>query len=243
MAEVIVALDFPSGEEAFTIVDSLGETGRSYKVGLELFTREGPALIRELERRGKTVMLDLKLHDIPSTVAATVHAASQLGVDLLTIHSLGGRTMLEAASTAARLAYEASDRQARLLVLAVTMLTSQSAAEVEGAWGKSIKSLRGEVERLGALAAECDVDGVVASVLETSVLKRKLGSAFLVATPGIRQSGGARDDQTRVATPRAALEAGADFLVVGRPITRAPNPVTALEAILSELSAEPGRVS
>jgi orotidine-5'-phosphate decarboxylase len=237
MPEVIVALDVPSSAHALRLVDALGETGTFYKVGSELFTREGPGIVRELHERGKRVFLDLKLHDIPNTVSEAVRAASDLGVDLLTLHTLGGRSMLEAAVETAKEAAHAADRPKPLGLLGVTILTSLSASEVEATWGRSILSLRDEVARLAALAESCGVQGVVASVLEVRAIKRELGQEFLVVTPGIRLAGGESHDQARVATPAEAARLGADYLVLGRAVTAAPEPRHAMERVLNELGA------
>jgi orotidine-5'-phosphate decarboxylase len=217
------------------LVDALGETGTFYKVGLELYTREGPVMVSELRDRGKRVFLDLKLHDIPNTVAETVRAASEMGVDFLTVHALGGRSMLEGAARAATDSRRAPG-QSPIALLGVTVLTSMSASEVEGTWGRSILSLRDEVVRLGSLAATCGLQGVVASVVEVRALKRELGPQFLVVTPGIRFAGGESHDQARVATPGAAARAGADYLVIGRAVTAAPDPRGAMERVLEELA-------
>ena len=155
MAEVIVALDLPSGSDALQLVDTLGESGTFYKVGSELFTRAGPAVVKDLRERGKRVFLDLKLHDIPNTVSEAVRAASDLEVDLLTLHTVGGRSMLEAAVESAKEAAGAAGRPEPVKLLGVTVLTSLSASEVETTWGRSILSLRDEVARLGELAASC----------------------------------------------------------------------------------------
>ena len=235
--EVIVALDVPSGAQALRLVDGLGETGSFYKVGSELFTREGPSIVRELRDRGKRVFLDLKLHDIPNTVSEAVRAASDLEVDLLTLHTVGGRSMLEAAVETAKEAARTAGRPKPMGLLGVTILTSLSASEVEASWGRSILSLRDEVARLGTLAASCGVQGVVASVLEVRALKRQLGQDFLVVTPGIRLAGGESHDQARVATPADAARAGADYLVLGRAVTAAHEPRDAMQRVLNELGA------
>jgi orotidine-5'-phosphate decarboxylase len=234
--EVIVALDVASRSEALRLVDALGEAGTFYKVGSELFTREGPDVVRELHERGKQVFLDLKLHDIPNTVSESVRAASDLGVALLTLHTVGGRSMLEAAVETAQEAARAAGRTKPVGLLGVTILTSLSASEVETTWGRSILSLRDEVARLGSLASSCGLQGVVASVLEVRALKRQIGSEFLVVTPGIRLAGGESHDQARVATPSEAARAGADYLVLGRAVTAAPEPRSAMQRVLSELS-------
>lgn len=228
MAEIIIALDAPSSREALALVDRLGPAGGFYKVGLELFTRAGPDVVRELRARDKRVFLDLKLHDIPNTVARAVEAAAALEVDLLTVHASGGTSMLAAARAAAPGAVK---------LLGVTVLTSLTAAEVEGAWGREISSIRDEVGRLARLAHACGLDGMVASALEAGWLRRALEPPFLIVTPGIRPRGAAVGDQKRVATPGDAVRAGADFLVVGRPVTHAPEPAAALASLLDEVAA------
>ena len=225
MGSVIVALDFPRGDEALSLVDDLGDAGTFYKVGLQLYTAEGPSVVQALKDRGKRVFLDLKLHDIPNTVASGVRVASQLGVDFLTLHIVGGRAMLEAARDAAG--------ETRLL--GVTVLTSLSAVDLEATWGRKNPSVEEEVGRLADLAAQYRIHGVVASPHEASSVRSRVGSEFLVVTPGIRPAGVGHDDQRRVATPSAAIAAGADYLVVGRSITRASDPEAALYSILTEV--------
>jgi orotidine-5'-phosphate decarboxylase len=237
--EVIVALDVPSREEALRLVDALGETGTFYKVGLELFTREGPAMVRELKGRGKRVFLDIKLHDIPNTVSQAVRAASDLEVELLTLHAVGGKSMLQAAVETAKEAAHAAGREP-IGLLGVTVLTSLSPSEVEDTWGRPIVSLRDEVARLGTIAESAGLQGVVASVLEARALKRQHGPEFLVVTPGIRLAGGESHDQARVATPADAAKAGADYLVIGRAVTAAREPRAAMGRVLEELSPPGG---
>jgi len=226
MNRVIVPLDVESSDEALTWVDRLGDQGEFYKVGLELYTRAGPEVVRELIDRGKRVFLDLKLHDIPNTVAGAVRAASDLGVDLLTVHASGGPTMLDAAARA---------RSGGLRVLAVTVLTSLSPDEMSTVWGREIRSVREEVGRLAVLAQEAGMDGIVASALEASWVRSQVGDDFMIVTPGIRPAGADRGDQSRVATPTDAIRAGADYLVVGRPITQAADPAAALAAVIEEV--------
>jgi len=228
MATLIIALDRPDAEQALDLVDRLGDAADFYKVGAELFTSAGPAVIEELRDRGKRVFLDLKYHDIPNTVAAAVRAAGALEVDLLTVHGAGGAAMLRAAADAAG---PAGPR-----VVAVTLLTSLSASDVEEVWGRGISSLRGEVDRLAGLAFDAGLHGVVASPLEVEALKRRHGAGFLVVTPGVRPAGAARDDQSRTATAGDAARAGADFLVVGRPVHAAPDPIAALRALRDEIA-------
>lgn len=226
MNRVIVPLDVESSDEALTWVDRLGDQGEFYKVGLELYTRAGPEVVRELIDRGKRVFLDLKLHDIPNTVAGAVRAASDLGVDLLTVHASGGPTMLDAAARA---------RSGGLRLLAVTVLTSLSPDEMSTVWGREIRSVREEVGRLAVLAQEAGMDGIVASALEASWVRSQVGDDFMIVTPGIRPAGADRGDQSRVATPTDAIRAGADYLVVGRPITQAADPAAALAAVIEEV--------
>ncbi len=226
MNRVIVPLDVESSDEALTWVDRLGDQGEFYKVGLELYTRAGPEVVRELIDRGKRVFLDLKLHDIPNTVAGAVRAATDLGVDLLTVHASGGPTMLDAAARA---------RSGGLRLLAVTVLTSLSPDEMSTVWGREIRSVREEVGRLAVLAQEAGMDGIVASALEASWVRSQVGDDFMIVTPGIRPAGADRGDQSRVATPTDAIRAGADYLVVGRPITQAADPAAALAAVIEEV--------
>ena len=227
MAEVIVALDYASADEALAMVEQLAQPASFYKVGLELYTRGGPSFVESLAALGKRVFLDLKLHDIPNTVAGAVHSVSELGVDLLTVHTAGGPAMLEAAAAA-------SGPDTR--ILGVTLLTSLTPAELEVVWGREIGSIRDEVGRLTDLAVACKLDGIVASALEASWIRNRVARDFLVVTPGIRPAGADRGDQRRVATPADAVSAGADYLVVGRPVTRAEDPVGALAALLAELT-------
>jgi len=228
MAEVIVALDYATAEEALGLVDALGGAGDFYKVGLELFSREGPEVVQALTRRDKRVFLDLKLHDIPNTVQRSVKAARELGVDFLTVHTTGGVPMMTAAAEAA-----GED----LTLLGVTVLTSMAVSDIEAVWGRELASLRDEVVRLATLAKEAGVGGVVAAAAEARSLKRLVGADLLVVTPGIRLEGDAHHDQARVATPAGATDAGADYLVVGRSITGAADPVAALAMVRSQAAS------
>ena len=230
MAEVIVALDYPSAEEALSMVERLGPSATFYKVGLELYSGSGPGVVESLTAMGKRVFLDLKLHDIPNTVARAMRSAADLGVDLITIHTAGGSAMLEAAAGASG---------AHTRVLGVTVLTALTPAELEVVWGREIRSIREEVACLTDLAVECDLDGVVASALEATWIRNRVHKDFLVVTPGIRPSGADPGDQRRVATPADAVAAGSDYLVVGRTITQAADPSAALEGLLAEMSGSP----
>jgi orotidine-5'-phosphate decarboxylase len=222
---LIVALDVSAPEEARALVDRLAGAVGLFKVGSQLFTEAGPRFVRELHDRGEKVFLDLKYHDIPNTVANAVARAAELGVAMLTVHALGGRAMLEAAMGALPAMHTR--------VLAITILTSH-AEDSLGELGIS-GSLSESVTRLARLARDAKVDGVVASPHEVTLVREACGPDFLVVTPGIRPVGAQKGDQARAATPAAALEAGADYIVVGRPILRAPDPRAAAEAIVSTL--------
>jgi orotidine-5'-phosphate decarboxylase len=230
VAELIVALDVPDRDRALAVVDRLGEGADFYKVGLELFTRWGPAGVRELRERGKRVFLDLKLHDIPNTVAGAVRSAAALGADLLTVHAAGGSEMVAAAA-------EASAASAGPRILAVTVLTSMESEGLEAVWGREVTSTLDEVLRLAAMACDAGAQGVVASPREAAALRARLGSGRLIVTPGIRMAGGEVHDQVRVATPREAVRAGADHLVLGRAVTAAGDPSGALARVRREMEA------
>lgn len=226
MTGIIVALDHASAAEALALVDRVGQRGTFYKVGLELYTRAGPSVVRALRERGKRVFLDLKLHDIPNTVSGAVDAASALDVQLLTVHTAGGAAMMRAAAEAA---------VGGPKVLGVTVLTSLGPQDLSATWGREVESVHEEVGRLAALAQEAGLHGVVASALEAARLRPALGAGFLIVTPGIRPAGADQGDQKRVATPSDAVAAGSDYLVVGRPVTRAADPVAAIEALRAEV--------
>ena len=227
MARVIIPLDVPTLDDAMGLVDSLGEAADFYKVGLELFTADGSAAVQALKQRNKRVFLDLKLHDIPSTVARAVARARVLEVDLLTLHATGGRPMMEAAAQAA---------ENDLTLLGVTVLTSMTSSDMEHSWGREVDSIEEEVVRLATLVRDSGVGGVVASVREAAPVKRALGSDLVVVTPGIRFAGGDAHDQARVSTPGAAVAAGADYLVIGRSVTQAPDPAEALRRVHEEMA-------
>jgi orotidine-5'-phosphate decarboxylase len=223
---LIVALDLSAPDKARALVDRLSGVVGMFKVGSHLFTEAGPPFVRELVSRGEKVFLDLKYHDIPNTVANAVGRAAELGVSLLTVHALGGRAMLEAAMGA----LPAMGTR----VLAITILTSH-AEDSLGELGIG-GSLPDNVARLARLAKEAKVDGVVASPHEVGLVRAACGPDFLVVTPGIRPSGSEKGDQARPATPEAALAAGADYIVVGRPILQASDPRAAAEAIVASLA-------
>lgn len=227
MATLIVALDHESGADALRLVDRLGDLVTFYKVGSPLFTREGPGFVRALKERGLSVFLDLKFHDIPNTVAHAVGSAADLGVDLVTLHTTGGASMMRAAAAAA------GNNGPRLV--GVTVLTSFGADDILTTWGKEVRSIREEVTRLADLAHQSGLHGVVASALEADVIRRHHGPDFVIVTPGIRPPGAAAGDQVRVATPGDAARAGADYIVVGRPIIAAADPVAVAREVVEDL--------
>jgi len=226
---LIVALDVPTAQAAGNIVRELGDSASFYKVGLQLFAAEGPAIVRELTASGRKVFLDLKLHDIPNTVASAVKSMTSFGIDLLTIHASGGLRMMKAAVEAAASAPK------RPSILAATVLTSFTEQELAST-GIS-DGVAGQVSRLAALATEAGCDGVVASPLELAMLRQQLGEEPIILVPGVRPKGSPAGDQARTAEPAEAIEAGATYLVVGRPITAAANKKEAAEAIQKEISS------
>jgi orotidine-5'-phosphate decarboxylase len=230
--DVIVALDFPDPDAAWNLVERL-PVDTWYKVGLELFTRAGPPVVERLVGEGRNVFLDLKLHDIPNTVAGAVRSASRLGARLLTVHAAGGESMLLAAAQAAAESSNSDGADGttdRLRLLAITVLTSLDEAALSAVIGPGA-SVEETVGRLAGLARESGIDGAVSSVKECRAIKLACGGDFLVVTPGIRLAGQRAQDQMRVATPGTARAAGADFLVVGRTITQAADPAEALERV------------
>ena len=228
---LIVALDTPSLAEAETLADRLAGAVRWFKIGPHLFTAAGPAAVAAIRRRGE-IFLDLKFHDIPSTVAAGVAAAAQLGAALCNVHALGGRAMMAAAARAAEEQHRESGG-ARMSVIGVTLLTSGDAA-VLAEVGLGDSPLEATL-RLARLARDAGLDGVVVSPLEAAAVREACGPRFRIVCPAIRPEGVDRDDQRRTDTPAAAIAAGADMLVVGRAITRAGNPRAAAEDIIRQI--------
>jgi orotidine-5'-phosphate decarboxylase len=225
---LIVALDLPSAAAAQKIVAAVGDSASCYKVGMQLYTAEGPRVVRDLVASGRRVFLDLKFHDIPNTVAAAVREAAALGVSMLTVHASGGGKMMRAATETAR------NLNAGLMVLAVTVLTSLNDNDLDklGVHGR----VKDQVLRLAALAIADGCHGVVASAQEASELRSELEGDFAIVTPGVRPPGMDPDDQARVVTPAEAIAAGATHIVVGRPITSAADPASEARAILGQIS-------
>ena len=230
MAELIVALDVQTREEAVEKVKAIGDGVGFYKIGLELFTAEGPSVVKAVKDLGKKVFLDLKLHDIPRTVERAVRSGGKLGVDLMTIHSVGGRAMIRAAADAA-----AEFGAGGPKILAVTVLTSLDQTDLAdvGIVGRTPAE---QVAAMARFATENGAHGLVCSPKEVGALSKALRAGTLFITPGVRPAGAAVGDQKRVATPAEAVRDGATHLVVGRPILAAPDPVAAARAILDEIA-------
>jgi orotidine-5'-phosphate decarboxylase len=224
---LIVALDVPDRSSALKSVDQLAGHVGYFKLGLEIFTREGPSLVQEILDRGEKVFLDLKLHDIPNTVRGAVRSACRLGVHMLTLHASGGAKMLKAASE------EAQSFNSPPLLLAVTALTSLS--EEEARKIGITESIEGWVGKLADLAHQSGIRGIVASSKELPMLRNKFADAMELVIPGIRPAGADLQDQSRTATPEEAIRAGASYIVVGRPILQALDPAQAADAIVEEI--------
>lgn len=237
---VIVALDYATVDEARRFVAQVSPSQCRLKVGLELYTASGPDYVRELVQAGFGVFLDLKLHDIPNTVEQACRQATRLGVELLTVHCLGGRAMLAAARRGAGAKDGAdvggNDRpgQARTKVIGVTLLTSLADADLEQIGFSG--SIGERALALAELAQASGLDGIVCAPTEAEAMRRRFGPEFLLVTPGVRPAGTAAQDQQRVLTPRDAMARGADFLVIGRPITQAENPRAALDRVCDEIA-------
>jgi orotidine-5'-phosphate decarboxylase len=230
---LIVALDVDSQAQAERLAERLDGLVRRFKIGSQLFTAGGPAVVEAIQKRGAEVFLDLKFHDIPNTVAGAAREAARLGVFMFNVHASGGLAMMKAAADgAAAAAVELSVR--RPLAIAVTVLTSLDRAALHRELGVT-SSVEGHVLHLSELAREAGLDGTVASPNEIAAIRRSLGTGWVIVTPGVRPAGSAAGDQSRVATPAAAARAGAHYLVVGRPITGAPDPAVAAAAILEEM--------
>ena len=231
---LIVALDVESLAQAEALLDRLHGVVSTFKVGTQLFTAAGPAAVELIQKRGGRVFLDLKYHDIPHTVAGAVREATRLGVAMLTLHASGGLAMLEAAATAAKTAANEFNLT-KPLCLAVTVLTSLDRAALQRELNVPL-SVEGQVLHLAQLAKAAGADGSVAAPPEIGTLRRALGREWVIVTPGVRPAGSEAGDQARVATPEAALQAGADYLVVGRPITGAADPARAAQALLDAMA-------
>jgi orotidine-5'-phosphate decarboxylase len=222
--KIIVALDVPTKEKALALVEQLRDEISFFKIGLQLYTAEGPEIVRAVLSTGTKVWLDLKLHDIPNTVARAVESGSNLGVHMLTIHLSGGSEMIRAATAA---------RTNNITILGVTVLTSASERTLREIG--IADHVDDQVLRLAKLGVKEGIDGIVASPQEIKTLRRELGDKIKIVVPGIRPTGSKADDQKRAMTPREAIDAGADYLVIGRPIIAHPQPNAAVARILREL--------
>ncbi len=223
--KIIVALDAPDADSAKRLADPLLGEGCLFKIGLQLFTAEGPSIVRDFKSLGARVFLDLKFHDIPNTAKEAIHSAATLGAEMTTIHLCGGPRMVAESVAAAK--------GSGLLVLGVTVLTSMD-AESLAAVGVS-NSPENQVLHLAGMGRRNGLQGVVASPLEIGALRENFGTDLVIVTPGVRPAGSDHGDQKRVTTPAEAVRAGADFLVIGRPVTSAPSPVGALRSIAEEM--------
>jgi orotidine-5'-phosphate decarboxylase len=227
MSKVIVALDYPDEKSTLQLVDQINPAMCRVKVGKELFTRCGPTLVKQLVSRNFDVFLDLKFHDIPNTVARACEAAAELGVWMVNVHSLGGVAMMEAA-------WESLNTKDSPLLIAVTLLTSSGKKELsELGINQTPTEL---VAKLASLTQQAGLDGVVCSAHEANTLKKQCGDGFILVTPGIRLSDNSKDDQQRVMTPEKAIQNGSNYLVIGRPITQAKDPVQVLKSINNSLN-------
>lgn len=229
---IIVPLDVPTRDEALALTEKLAGSVGAFKIGKELFVSEGPSIVREIRAAGANIFLDLKFHDIPNTVAGAVRAATRLDVQMVTIHTCGGTDMMVAAEIAAQQEATAQGQQPPL-VLGVTVLTSMDAEDINevGTNGE----VAPQVERLAKLAATSGLRGLVCSPLEIEMLRAVLPPEVKLVTPGIRPATSDTQDQKRVMTPAQAMTAGADWLVIGRPITQADDPAAAAQAILDSI--------
>lgn len=225
----IVALDVGSSAAALQIVQELGDLCRFYKVGSELYTAEGATVVEAVHGLGASVFLDLKFLDIPNTVRGAVRSAAALGVRILTVHATGGRPMMEAAVAAVH------DARAECEIFAVTVLTSMDADALSSVWGRPLRDVEPEVLRLARLARDSGAHGVVCSGREAAAVREKFGGTFATLVPGVRLPGGDRQDQSRVVTPGEAAAAGARYVVLGRAVTAAESPRTAMKAVLADL--------
>ena len=229
---IIVALDVPTVERALALAEQVAPVAGAFKIGSELFTAAGPDIVRQIRDTGAAVFLDLKFHDIPNTVAGAVASATRLGVQMLTLHTSGGAAMMKAAEQSAQQTAQQLRRPAPL-VLGVTVLTSMDASQLEAVGLSS--NVGGQVERLAKLAAGAGLRGLVCSPLELAALRQLLPASMQLVTPGIRRAGEAPGDQSRTLSAREAIDAGANWLVIGRPICESPNPRAAAEKILESL--------
>ncbi len=231
MSPLIIALDFKQSESALALARALGPERCRFKIGKELFTRSGPALVSEMVKQGFEIFLDLKYHDIPNTVAQACLAAADLGVWMINVHALGGRKML----LAAREAVEKC--QKRPLLIGVSILTSLERIDLYGVGLHG--TLEDNVLRLARLSHACGLDGLVCSPHEIAPIRQAIGTQFKLVTPGIRLTDSLQDDQKRVMTPSEAIKSGANYLVIGRPVTAAPNPLQAFLEIEASINAKP----
>lgn len=236
---IIIALDVDTREKALELVEGLKGRVDYFKIGMQLYYSQGPGIVSLVKARGVKVFLDLKLHDIPNTVAAAAAVAVEQGVDMFNLHASGGGAMLRAAVTAARERAARLNLKALPRVVGVTVLTSLDQGTLSRELGVGLP-LERQVTSLAVLCRDSGLDGVVASPREIGVIREACGKDFVIVTPGVRPSWASRDDQERVHTPGEAAALGANYLVIGRPVTAAPHPGEALEKILQEIEGKQG---
>ena len=227
-SRIIVPLDYSDQNQVFELVDKFEPSMCKLKVGKELFTATGPKLIDKLMTRGFDIFLDLKFHDIPTTVAKACCAAASLGIWMVNVHAMGGQKML------ALVREEIDKLRYKPLVIAVTVLTSMNESDLKQLGINC--TVQEQVLKLATLAKNTGLDGIVCSALEATMMRKEFGKEFCLVTPGIRPSGSKQDDQSRIMTPREAISAGSDYLVIGRPITQSPDPLQALININEEIN-------
>lgn len=235
-ATAIVALDVPNADSALMIVSALGDLCRFYKVGGELFTGAGPAIVRSITDHGSNVFLDLKLHDIPNTTRGASRSAARIGARLLSVHATGGRDMMEAAMEGARQGAIQAGQGGECEVFAVTVLTSLDADRISEAWGRPAVDVQEEVLRLAEMARRAGVTGIVCGGAEAAAVRKEYGNTLKLLVPGVRLTGSSANDQVRVVTPAAAVGAGASYIVVGRTVTAAPVVREAMRRVLTDVS-------
>jgi len=235
--KIAVALDVPDFDSAKKLLDQLQDMGKLFKVGSQLFTSVGPAIIKEIKDRGKSLFLDLKFHDIPNTVARAAEVSTELGVDIFNIHISGGAEMMK---TAAEAVYSKASKLSikKPILLGVTMLTSTDESSFQSVFSSS-RDLTSQIAYMAKLAKDSGLDGVVASPQEIRLIREACGNDFAILTPGIRLEQLENDDQKRIMTPSQAFSEGADYIVIGRPIYQSPDPADTFVKILGSIKTNP----
>jgi len=234
--KIAIALDVANFDSARSLLDQLQETAKLFKVGSQLFTSVGPAIIKEIKERGKNLFLDLKFYDIPNTVARASESATELGANIFNIHISGGMEMMKASAQSVKLKADKLEIKKPIL-LGVTILTSTDESEFQSIFS-STRDLRSQISYMAKLALECGLDGVVASPQEIKMIRELCGEGFVILTPGIRLESLSGDDQKRTLTPSEAFSEGADYIVIGRPIYQSPKPADTFNKILQQIEKD-----